>query len=565
MYHCTQLARGDQKSVKNRLCMPPVRVLAAHYLPDLRAGLSVAGLLIPEAMAYSSIANLPPQTGVVALLAGLVGYGLLGKSRFAIVSATSSSAAVLAAVAVGMAAGSLSARMLLAAGLVLITGLIFIGASLARLGGASEFIAKPVLRGYAFGLATLIVLRQIPNLLGVGVKHSDFAGLLIELGHSYLQWNISQLATGLVALVLLFAFGRSRKVPGAFVVIALGIVASRVLELHAHGVSVVGTIDLSGAMPSLPDLDYHRCFELGELAFALALILYAESYSSIRTFALKHGDLTEPNRELLALGAANLLSGFFHGLPVGAGYSASATNEAAGAQSRCAGWVAAVVVVVIGLPLLPWVALTPTAVLAAIVINALTHALNPSVFRPYLQWHRDRFIVVAALLAVPVLGVLYGLLAAIALSLLMLLRGLSVPNVSTLGRLGDGHDFLVLKAHPDAHPVPGLIILRPEAPLFFGNVEVMLQQARTLIVNAGDDTQSIVLSLEESPDLDSTSVEELLEFQRFTAARGKRLFFARLKEPALALLLVAGMAGLTPSKVHFSVDDAVAAALAQSS
>jgi SulP family sulfate permease len=110
-----------------------------------------------------------------------------------------------------------------------------------------------------------------------------------------------------------------------------------------------------------------------------------------------------------------------------------------------------------------------------------------------------------------------------------------------------------------------LIILRPEAPLFFGNVEVMLQQARTLIVNAGDDTQSIVLSLEESPDLDSTSVEELLEFQRFTAARGKRLFFARLKEPALALLLVAGMAGLTPSKVHFSVDDAVAAALAQSS
>jgi SulP family sulfate permease len=120
MYHCTQLARGDQKSVKNRLCMPPVRVLAAHYLPDLRAGLSVAGLLIPEAMAYSSIANLPPQTGVVALLTGLVGYGLLGKSRFAIVSATSSSAAVLAAVAVGIAAGSLSARVLLGAGLVLI-------------------------------------------------------------------------------------------------------------------------------------------------------------------------------------------------------------------------------------------------------------------------------------------------------------------------------------------------------------------------------------------------------------------------------------------------------------
>jgi len=265
---------------------------------------------------------------------------------------------------------------------------------------------------------------------------------------------------------------------------------------------------------------------------------------------------------LLALGAANLLSGLFHGLPVGAGYSASATNEAAGAQSRCAGWVAAAVVVVIVLPLLTWVALTPTAVLAAVVCHALSHALNPSVFRPYVRLHRDRFIVAAAMLAVLVLGVLYGLLAA--LSLLMLLRGLSVPNVSTLGRLGDGHDFLVLTAHPDARPVPGVIVLRPEAPLFFGNVEVMLQHVRACVVNASDSTQSIVLSLEESPDLDSTSVEALLEFQRFAVARGKRLLFARLKEPVLALLIVAGMPGLTPSHVLYSVDDAVAAALAQS-
>jgi MFS superfamily sulfate permease-like transporter len=160
-----------------------VRVLVDRYLPDLRAGLAVAGLLVPESLAYSTIANLPPQTGVVALLAGLVAYGLLGESRFAIVSATSSSAAVLAAVTVGMGGGNLPARMLLAAGLVLITGLTFVGASLARLGGASEFIAKPVLRGYAFGLAIIIIVRQIPSVLGVSLKHSDFAGLVIELAH----------------------------------------------------------------------------------------------------------------------------------------------------------------------------------------------------------------------------------------------------------------------------------------------------------------------------------------------------------------------------------------------
>jgi sulfate permease, SulP family len=539
-----------------------VRALADDYLPDVRAGLSVAGLLVPESIAYSTIANLPPQTGVIALLAGLVAYGLLGTSRFAIVSATSSSAAVLAAVVVGMAGGNLPMRMLLAAGLVLITGLIFVGASLARLGGASEFIAKPVLRGYAFGLAIIIIVRQIPSVLGVSLKHSDFAGILIELAHSYAQWNVWQLVTGLIALVLLFAFGRSRQVPGAFVVIALGIVASRCLGLHAHGVSVVGSIDLSGKTPSLPSLDHSQWARLGEFAFALALILYAESYSSIRTLALKHGDLTEPNRELLALGAANLLSGLFHGLPVGAGYSASTTNEAAGARSRCAGWVAAAAVAVIVLPLLPWVALTPTAVLAAVVCHALSHALNPSVFRPYVRLHRDRFIAAAALLAVLVLGVLYGLLVAIGLSLLMLLRRLSVPKVSTLGRLGDGHDFLVLTAHPDAQAVSGVIVLRPEAPLFFGNVEVMLQHVRELVIKADDSMQSIVLSLEESPDLDSTSVEALLEFERFAVARGKKLFLARLKEPVLELLVMASMPGLTPSHVHYSVDDAVAAALA---
>src|ERR1700737_3185050 len=158
--------QDDRKAMKKYPRKASVRVLAGHYLPDLRAGLSVAGRLVPEAIAYSTIANLPPQTGVIALLAGLVAYGLLGNSRFAIVSATSSSAAVLAAVAVGMAGDSLPMRMLLAAGLVLITGLIFVSASLARLGSASEFIAKPVLRGYAFGLAIVIITRQIPSFLG---------------------------------------------------------------------------------------------------------------------------------------------------------------------------------------------------------------------------------------------------------------------------------------------------------------------------------------------------------------------------------------------------------------
>lgn len=540
---------------------------AASWLPDLLAGLAVAGLLVPEAVAYSSIAGMPPQYGVIALLAGLTCYGLVGRNRFAIVSATSSSAAVLAAATASLAPGDASLKLALASGLVLLSGVFFLLAGFARMGSISAFIGKPVLRGFTFGLTLIIIARQLPHILGVqpqhdGILHGSF-DLLTQLRH----WNPVCVGLGLGALALLFALKPCRRIPAPLLVIVLGIAAQAVWRLDQHGVALVGHIDLQFKAPGVPELTRSEWLRLGELAFAMLFVLYAESYASMRSFALKYGEPVSANRELLALGLSNLASGLFAGLPVGAGYSATAANEAAGARSRLAAWVAALAVLVAVLTLLPYMELTPMPVLAAIVVYAVSHTLDPSALRVYFHWRRDRLVVLFAIAAVLLLGILAGLLAAVGASLLMTLRGLSRHKVSVLGRLGQGHDFVDIRAHPEAKPVPGLLIMRPETPLFFANAEQILaivqQRIETLTTRTVEAPQVLILSLEDSPDLDGSSIETLLELARFTRERGIELLLARLHEPARSVLARAGNHCLPAAALtNWSVDDAVSRALA---
>ncbi|MGK5040527.1 SulP family inorganic anion transporter [Janthinobacterium sp. GB1R12] len=506
---------------------------------DVSAGLSIAGLLLPEAVAYASIGNLAPQAGILALFAGLLCYGVLGTSRFAIVSATSSSAAVLAAAMASMPGGTAGHRLMLMAGLVMLTGGFFLLAWVARLGSVTQFIAKPVLRGFSFGLAIVIIVKQLPGVLGVQPPQGDVLhlvpGLLARAG----QWNGRGAALCAAALLLLFLLRRAQRWPAGLIIIALGIGAGRWLDLPGHGVALVGAIDVSLAMPVLPRLTQEEWTRLAELAFALALILYAESYGAIRSFALKHGDPVAPERDLLALGAANVLAGLLQAMPVGAGYSATSANEAAGATSRLAGLVAAAVVGVIVLTLLPLVAFTPVPVLAAVVIHAVSHTLNPVSLQRYFTWRRDRLLVLAAIAGVLLFGVLDGLLVAIAISLLLMLRRLSRPGMSVLGRLGDSHDYVKLALHRDARAQPELLILRLDEPLFFVNAERSLHLARAMLEERAGPLRKVILSLEESPDLDGSSVEALRDFAAFVRQQGLSLALARLKEPAHAVLQLA--------------------------
>jgi sulfate permease, SulP family len=541
-------------------------MVAAAARRDLAAGLSVAGLLLPEALAYSSIARLPAQAGVVGLLCGLLAYALFGRSRFAIVSATSSSAALVAAISSGLISGAPGGRGALAAALVLLTGAALLAAAAARLGAVAGFIARPVLRGFAFGLALTIALRQFARAAGVET-HSPFVfGSVVELLQHWTDWRAPSLLVGALSLLALTLLGRWPRWPGALLVLVTATAAVAGLQqvgwAGAAGIARVGAVAMDWSAPTWPDLPLSTWQRLGETAFAVTLVLFAESNAAIRGAAIRHGEPTEPNRDLAALGVANALSGLFQGLPVGAGFSATSANEAADPGSRLAGaWAAVTVLLAIwlALPLVAWI---PEATLAAVVIHAVgAHLVSPAL-RDCFRWRRDRLVLAASALAVLLLGVLDGLLVGVGASLLLALRDLSRSAVTELVRLDGGHAFVDRAVHPQEPPEPGLLLLRPEAPLFFASTDGLCAEVLRR-VRLHPEAHTVVLSLEETPDLDSSAIEALRELLAQLTALQRRLVLARVHQPVAELLQRAGLpdldaAAITPP----SVDDAVRLALA---
>jgi sulfate permease, SulP family len=524
--------------------------LAFSWL-DLLCGLSVAGFILPEAVAYAGIANMPPLAGIVGACVGLLVYGVLGTSRFALVAATSSSAAVLAAAVRSLQPSDTQYSVPLGAGMVMVTGTIFCLFSVLRLGRIAQFIARPVVRGLAFGLAIVIVLRQFAKVSGIHVDSSNTIPLAYDLLRHVPQWNFYGVACWLSTLLLLGLFKQWPKVPGSLLAISLGIAASKWLYLDRWGIAVVGNISLGSINLSIPQLSADAWLRVAELAVALALILFAESYSSIRTVALKQGDSVDVNRDLLALGVANLIVGLLHALPVGAGYSATIANESAGTRSRIAGIASAFYILIVVVFLMKYVELIPEPVLAAIIAFAMQHALTLTSLSPYMIWKRDRLIVVASIVAVLLLGVLDGLLAAVALSIVIFIRGLSQPRVSVLGRLGESHDYVVIAGHPNVKALPGILIVRPEEPLFFGNVDAVLENA-WLLLEKYRDVHTIILSLEESPDIDGTTIEALQQFVARVRNNKQQVILARVKDRVLRVLTIAKLEGLSAECISSS-------------
>jgi MFS superfamily sulfate permease-like transporter len=523
---------------------------------DIIAGLSIAGLMLPEAIAYAGIAGLPPQHAILAAIAGAGAYLLLGRSRFAIVAPTSSSAAILAAALGSLPLGEearASATPLIVGLVAIIFGLL----ALARLGGLANFISRPVLRGFAFGLAITIIIKQLPNIVGLPLNGSSIGSLFVELWNSVATWHMASVTTAGAALAALLILRRFSGVPGAFLVLAGGIAASRLLDLSALGVANVGMIDLVPHWNGLSLPDWEEFSRLIQLAVPIVLILFAESWGTMRNLALRHGDIVEPNREMAALGLANLASTLVQGMPVGAGFSAGSAAEAAGAQTRLASLFAALTLAFLVIFAMPLVAFIPKPVLAAVVIVALLHALNPAPLLRLWRIHRDFAVALGATAGVLALGVLDGMLFAIVLSLALLIRRLATPHVSQLGQLKSGHDYVDLARHPEASLPPGIAIFRPAEPLFFANAERVL--ARVASAQAAQpDMRRIVLSLEESFDLDSTALDALIEFDAAMQRRGVTIQFARVRDHVRDLMTLAG-AGDLAARSSYSVDDAVQA------
>ena len=548
--------------------------LAARWA-DVGAGLCVGGLLLPEAVAYAGLAHLPVASALTASMLGLAIYAMFGGSRFAIVAPTSSSATLCAAAVVSVTASgggntspiysSMYLQALLA--LVLLSGGLLAMLACARQGQLSAFVSRPVLRAFAFALAITIVVKQLPDAFGFSLpstlSRDPFHVLAYALGHVN-NWHLPSTLLALSAGTLVLVFRRFPKWPASMLVMVVSIAAAHLLDLKALGSEEVGAITPPRFVFALPNLPWADWLRLGELAFGLVVLLFAESWGSVRAMALAHpqrqpSSPLDANRELLVLGVCNAASALLQGMAVGAGFSASSANAAAGATSKWAGAVALLVIGAALLLALPALHLLPRPVLAVAVISALWHALSPGPLLAIWRMNRDRLLLVGSVAAVLIFGVLHGMLAAIALSLVAALRRFSQPVVHALGQLDISRNYVVIDGHEGASAIAGILILRPEEPLFFASSERVVRQVALMAApKAGQaDINTVVLSLEESSDLDSTSFECLMELSVILNARGQQLVLARVKDQVRLLLLQLDPQGLGNSKrLFWSVADA---------
>jgi MFS superfamily sulfate permease-like transporter len=522
---------------------------------DLIGGISLTGLLVPEAVAYSSIAGLPIAFGITAAIAGPFAYALIGRSRLAVVSATSSAAALISAAIANSALPNIP-RVDCAVALVLLVSLFFLIGAMLRVSALTSFVSRTVLHGFGFGLAITISVRQLPALLGMAPVQGNTFQVLSSVASNFMKVHSPSFLLGAAALIFL-AFSRRFKFAPAGLVLIVATTAAMALGPRAHfGIAVVGAIAVQPSLPQIPLLQLTDWARLAQFAIPVAIVILAESWATIRSLAAASGDAILPQREIAALGLANLASGLLRGLPVGAGFSIGNANAQAGTSTRAGAIIAALSVALVVLTATRWIAFIPEPVLAAIVISALAHALSPRPFIVLFRLGRDQWVAIAAAAAVLLLGIINGLLVAVGLSVLGLLRRLAHPQLSELGRTGD-HDFVDCSTHPEARPVSGMLVIRPNAPLFFGNADAVLGAVAT---RAGESQSKIVvLSLEETDDLDASSLEALTDFSQAMAAQKRKLLLARVHDRVRVMLDRGGLADLAATST-FSVDDAVKAA-----
>ena len=536
------------------------------YQADFAAGLAVVGILVPEAVAYAGIAHMPPLAGLIALFFGLLAYMVIGTSPYAIVSATSSSAMVLAVAVSTLSAVQINAHPeTLAAVLVMMVGFWFILARILNFGQAANFVAKPVLRGVTMGLSLTIIIMQLPKLLGMHILTRNPIERVIAIVQEIPSINLAAAAVGIISLAVLFAW-RWPKQPASLWVVIASVIASYFLPLEGWGVELVGNIELQPSALSIESLYDADWIGAIQMSAALCLMVYAESYSSIHSTAARHGLHPNSNRDLVALGTANLLSGFFGGLSVGAGFSATSLNEQAGAKSRLAGAVALALFVLIVIFLMPFISKIPEPVLGAIVIKAVSHGLSPKPLKTYFVWKRDRLLVVASFLSVAFLGVLNGLLVSVVLSVAQVLISSAKVHVSELRKLNGSHSYVNIKLFNDTTPTEGMMILRLDQPMFFANAEPSLRRVADMIEARRKDAavSHVILSMEETPDLDGTSIESLIFLAHNLNSRGIGLSLCRLHRRARIGLMNAASPYLMPSQLSYlSVDRAVKDALAK--
>ena len=529
--------------------MPGVRALRTYERSwlsrDLIAGVVLVTLLVPQGMAYAELAGLPAITGLYTTVVCLLAYAFVGPSPILVLGPDSSLGPMIAATILPLSAGNDEAAVALAGMLALFVGLVCVGAGLGRLGFVADLLSNPVRTGYLAGLSVVIFIGQLPKLFGFS---TDASGLFREAqafidGVAAGETNAWALAIGTLSLVIILGLKRlSPRTPGILFAVVSAIALSIILDLSGKGVDVIGVLPQGFPTPSLPQADLADVPILFASAVGISLVAVGDTISTSGGFARRAGYEVDGNQELAGIGSANLAAGLFSGFPVSTSSSRTAVAVQAGAKTQLTGLVAAALVLLMLVFVPGLVQDMPQPVLAAVVIAASISLFDVPELRRLAQVRRSEFaLALACAGGVAILGVLEGILVAVVLSVGYIFKRAWQPYSTVLGKPAGVPGYHDIQRYPDAATVPGLLIVRWSAPLFFANATVFRDRIRQLVNDSDPPPAWVLVAAEPITDIDTTAGSVLADLDLELNASGIHLAFAELQSDVRDTILRYGL------------------------
>jgi len=527
---------------------------------DMIAGLTTAVMLIPQGMAYAMLAGLPPIVGLYASVAPLIAYAIFGTARELAVGPVAMDSLLVAAGVGAIAAAGSPEYIAYALLLALMAGTLQVLMGLARLGFLVNFLSKPVISGFTSAAAIIIGLSQLKHLIGVPLApSSQLHELLLEVARHIAEVHLPTLAIGVGAVAILIALKRwAPKIPRAIVVVVATTLLVWLARLDQAGVAIVG--EVAAGLPSLalPELRTQAIVELAPTALAIALVAFMEAISVSKAIATRKRYEVDANQELVAIGTANLAAAFFQGYPVTGGFSRTAVNDQAGAETPLAGMITAVLVAITLLWLTPLLTFLPNAALAAVIMTAVFGLIDLRQIAHLWRVKRsDLALLGLTLTSVLGLGIQTGILVGVAASLLWFVVRTTRPHTAVLGQMPGSESFRNVRHSPEAITSPGILILRIDAQFYFGNVSFLRETLRELEAAAKAPLRALLLDASSINNLDSSADAALHQIAEEYRERGVRLVIAGVKGPVRKVMLRSGfLERLGPENFFLSVHDA---------
>ncbi|MBF7731431.1 SulP family inorganic anion transporter [Pseudomonas sp. N040] len=505
------------------------------WLPkDIIAGLVLTTMLVPVGIAYAEASGVPGIYGLYATIVPLLAYAVFGPSRILVLGPDSSLAALILAVVLPLSGGDPLRAVTLASMMAVVAGLVCILAGLLRLGFITELLSKPIRYGYMNGIALTVLISQLPKLFGISIDSQGPGRDLWQLGQAVLggQANGYSLAIGASSLALILLLKRFQQLPTILIAVVLATVAVGLLDLGEQGVKVLGELPQglpAFALPWLSGVDLASVL-LGGIA--VALVSFADTSVLSRTYAARTRSYVDPNQEMLGLGAANLIGGFFQGFPISSSSSRTPVAEAAGSQTQLTGVVGALAVAGLLMVAPNLLQNLPTSALAAVVIAAAIGLFEfADLKRIYRVQQWEFWLSITCFAGVAAFGAIPGIGIAVVLAVIEFLWDGWRPHYAILGRVEGIRGFHDIERHPDARLVPGLVLLRWDAPLFFANAELFQQCVLQALAQSPTPVRRLVVAAEPVTSIDITSADMLAELGQTLAGAGIDFHFAEVKGP----------------------------------